>query len=82
MPDKKQPWFPEKRLALFLANDEDEIKLCCDAIKAQAALFTVEVIKNGRQALEALSNGNYDLVVMDFALPDMDGEEWVSLAMN
>jgi len=77
MSDKKQSWSPEKRLALFLANDEDEIKLCCDAIKAHAALFTVEVIKNGRQALEALNNANYDLVVMDFALPDMDGEEWV-----
>ncbi len=80
MADKnQQSWSPEKRLVLFLANKEDEIKLCCAAIKAQTPLFAVEVIKNGRQALETLRNKDYDLVVMDFDIPDMDGEEWVKL---
>ncbi len=77
MSDKNNAWSPEKRIALFLADNEDEIKLCCDAIKAQAPLFAIEVIKNGHQALDALRKNNYDLVVMDFALSDMDGEEWI-----
>jgi DNA-binding NarL/FixJ family response regulator len=78
MADKKQQsWSPEKRLVLFLANKEDEIKLCCDAMAAQAPLFAIEVIKNGRQALEAIKDKNYDLIVMDFEIPDMDGEQWV-----
>jgi DNA-binding NarL/FixJ family response regulator len=79
MPDKnQQSGSPEKRLVLFVANNEDEIKLCCQAIKAQTPLFAVEVIKNGRQALDALAkNKHYDLVVMDFEIPDMNGEEWV-----
>ncbi len=78
MADKnQQSWSPEKRLVLFLANKEDEIKLCCDAIKSQTPLFAVEVIRNGREALETLREKQYDLVVMDFEIPDMDGEQWV-----
>jgi len=77
MMDNQQSWSPDKRLVLFLANKEDEIKLCCDAIQTQAPLFAVEVLKDGRQALTALAQKHYDLVVMDFELPDMDGEQWV-----
>jgi DNA-binding NarL/FixJ family response regulator len=78
MADKnQQSWSPEKRLVLFLAYKEDEITLCCDAIKAQAPLFAVQVIKSGRDALEALRDKHYDLVVIDFEILDMDGEELV-----
>ncbi len=80
MADKKQQsWSPEKRLVLFVANNTDEISLCCDAIKAQAPLFAVEVVNTGRQALETLRSKHYDLVVMDFEIPDMDGENLVKL---
>ncbi len=33
----------------------------------------VDVAENGRLALEALSKGNYDLVLMDMMMPEMDG---------
>ena len=78
MSDKKQ-FCPEKRLVLLLANKEDEIKLCCDAVTAQTPLFAVEVIKSGHEALQSLKNKHYDLVVIDFEIPDMDGEQWVKL---
>ncbi len=77
MADNKETISPEKRLVLFVANKQDEIQLCCDAIKSQAPLFAVEVMSSGRQALTALNKTNYDLVVVDFEMPDMDGEEWV-----
>lgn len=78
MTDNNQQ-FSEQRLVLFLANDNDEINLCCEAIRSKAPLFAVEVVKTGRQALELLKNKNYDLVVMDFEISDMDGEEWIKL---
>lgn len=41
----------------------------------QAAGLEVEVAENGLQALEALQGNDYDLVLMDIQLPDMDGLE-------
>ncbi len=35
----------------------------------------VEIASNGREAVEAASTGNYDLVLMDYHMPEMDGWE-------
>ena len=37
--------------------------------------FFVDVADNGRQALNKVTSGKYDLVVMDVNMPEMDGIE-------
>ncbi|RXF03696.1 PAS domain-containing sensor histidine kinase [Pseudoalteromonas phenolica] len=35
--------------------------------------YTVEIVNHGQEAIEALSNGEYDLILMDMMMPIMDG---------
>jgi CheY-like chemotaxis protein len=35
--------------------------------------YAVTVVKNGREALEAISGGQFDAVLMDIDMPEMDG---------
>lgn len=37
--------------------------------------FVVDFVTSGKQALYSLSDGEYDLIILDLALPDMNGEE-------
>ena len=37
--------------------------------------YRVDVVENGAEALEAVSLGNYDAVLMDVQMPEMDGHE-------
>lgn len=37
--------------------------------------FIVDVVNNGREAVEKIQENNYDLVLMDIQMPEMDGME-------
>ena len=37
--------------------------------------FTVDVVNNGREAVDRIHANNYDLVLMDIQMPEMDGME-------
>ncbi len=37
--------------------------------------FTVDVVNNGREAVDRIQENNYDLVLMDIQMPEMDGIE-------
>jgi DNA-binding response OmpR family regulator len=53
---------------------EDELPLTrALEIKLTRADFVVQVTHNGQEAMDALSNGKFDLIVLDLIMPIMDG---------
>jgi CheY-like chemotaxis protein/HPt (histidine-containing phosphotransfer) domain-containing protein len=47
----------------------------CEVIRNMLEMLgcEVEIVVNGREAVEAVSSENYDLVLMDFHMPELDG---------
>jgi CheY-like chemotaxis protein len=78
---------PERRQMLQAARARDErlegrrVLLVEDDVRNIFALTSVlepaglrvEIARNGREALEALERGRFDLVLMDVMMPEMDG---------
>jgi CheY-like chemotaxis protein len=61
-------------LHILLAEDSPTNQLIAVANLKKTG-HTVQVADNGRKALEALEEGEFDLVLMDVAMPEMDGLE-------
>ena len=61
-------------LPVLLAEDSRPNQLVATTLLAKVGL-RVDVVENGLQAVAAVSRRNYALVLMDLAMPDMDGIE-------
>ena len=57
--------------ALVVEDDPDIVELIEHYLKAEG--FEVEGIADGRQALERLRGGGYDVAILDLQLPVLDG---------
>ena len=62
------------RIRVLLAEDNEINQEVASEILAQAG-FKCDIVGDGAQAVEAVSRGGYDVVLMDCAMPDMDGFE-------
>lgn len=65
---------PPKQMRVLLAEDNEvNARLTCAIIEKLG--HRVEVVSNGQMALDALSGGPFDLVLMDVEMPVIDGLE-------
>src|SRR6266566_9786469 len=66
------PAFPQRRI--LVVDDEPFV---CDAVKMMLTFdgHVVETASNGRDALAIFEVGKFDLVITDFAMPNMKGDE-------
>jgi len=66
------PAFPPRRI--LVVDDEPFV---CDAVRMMLAFdgHDVKTANNGREALEILDKQDFDLVITDYAMPSMKGDE-------
>ena len=66
------PAFPKRHI--LVVDDEPFV---CDAVKMMLNFdgHVVETANNGHEALALFDKGNFDVVITDFAMPNMKGDE-------
>jgi len=62
------------RMRVLVAEDNATNQMVVRAMLARLGQ-TVEIVADGAQAVEAVRTGDYDLVLMDVQMPEMDGYE-------
>jgi len=68
---------PKEIKSILVADDEDDIR---DALREflEELGYVVDIAKNGKEALEAILAKDYDLVLLDMYMPEMNGVEVLS----
>ena len=70
------PAFPQRRI--LVVDDEPFV---CDAVKMMLAFdgHTVEVANSAEEALNKMKEAKFDVVITDFAMPIMKGDELAAI---
>lgn len=76
----ESPDLPEhhrERIVLLIEPIDEDRKKCAKAIVSQSPLYDVEAASSGQEATKKFAKREYDVVVMNYDLPDMAGEELI-----
>jgi DNA-binding NarL/FixJ family response regulator len=66
-----------ERLVLLVEPDKAELALCANTILSQSHVYGVDRAQSGEEALAKLQSHQFDVIVMDYELPDITGSEFV-----
>ena len=64
-------------LKILIAEDDRELRQLFSQVLIKNG-YSVKGVTNGREALEAVDNDYYDLIISDIMMPEVDGYEMVS----
>ncbi len=73
-PATASPSRPARGSRVLVVDDNETNCLVAEAMLAELG-FQPEAVASGTEALSALENGDYELVLMDCEMPDLDGYE-------
>ena len=65
-------------LKILIAEDDRELRQLFQHVLIKHG-YTVKGVSNGKEALDALENDYFDLIISDIMMPVMDGYEFVRL---
>ncbi|NEQ69576.1 MAG: response regulator, partial [Symploca sp. SIO2D2] len=71
---KRQELAQNRPLKILLAED-NQLSQKMLTLMGQSLGYEITIAESGEEAVKAVSNGNFDLVLMDIQMPDMDGIE-------
>jgi CheY-like chemotaxis protein len=61
-------------IRILVVDDEDIVIQCCLRILADST-YQVEYVRSGLEALQRVEASRFDLIILDFMMPKMDGME-------
>lgn len=68
------PLDPDKTIRILVVDDEPTLRLGF-TFALETESYQVDAASNGREGLEELCRRDYDLVILDLRMPEMDGLE-------
>ena len=78
-PNLESPLTPNRQSLKVLVVDDSPVNqdVACGLLEFMG--YSVDVADNGREAVDAVSTGRFDVVLMDIEMPEMDGFEATSV---
>ncbi len=67
--------YPERQSGVLLCIDDDEEVLECEKSFLESFGYTVLTAPSGGKGLELASIYSFDIVIVDYLMPEMNGEE-------
>lgn len=65
---------PNKVINVLLVDDNpDDVEFTIKGLKRYSPKFQVDNVANGRSCLELLTTTKYNIILLDYSLPEMDG---------
>lgn len=66
-----------KNIKILLADDDEDYLLMTYSFLTQMG-YNIDTVSNGKDAVKKLQSGDYQIALLDYFMPDLNGEEVIS----